>query len=579
MKPLKSSAKILITLGPIPGKLDVVKYVSNRFRGGLMLKLAEELLEKHNPESIEIVQWKYNGVKHAFTNILVEDIHDYVETVLNLLDTGEYRTVILGAAVANLIPSTTYSGKFPSHNYKVGDKISIDFEIAPRLIDMIKTKHPTVNLIGFKCSTGCYLDGLRLQKESKADLIIWNNPNNLEDITCIYKTGFHETRSRENLSDIISEISESNVLSKFKYTCDPCFSKEDHTNSFIPVTEILQYMELQKYVLADGHGAIVMISKFDNDVGLATPRFNKDTSILTVNTKWDEVTGYVLDECDWRPSQAVPHLMELHDIFTGVTSHLHGNFMVHCHARPKNFNLFKDEITIITDGYYAPNMAIPSTAAVRKVNINYPETKIIMVHSVNAGYYILANSFIDMIKLFTPRFWSNYNPPKRYLRIAEHSTDVDSDWYFVGGGSLVSPKFNLDPYQDYQETIELREVKKVKFINSLPIVGLKIFDIFTRNADKIYFNTPKQWDAYRIEECIDDKNSLEMSTEYNGVVGHCLVRNAAECNTEAFIEDLNTIHLYDKIDIADLYDKYNKTFEFSITETSNSYHVLMQRRV
>lgn len=577
MKPLKSTKKILITLGPIPGKLDTVKYVSNRFRGGLMLKLAEELQEKHGHESIEIVQWKYNGVKHAFTNIPVEDIHDYIKTVLTLLDTEEYRTVILGAAVANLIPSTAYSGKFPSHNYKVGDKISIDFEIAPRLIDMIKTKHPTVNLIGFKCSTGCYLDGLKLQKESKADLIVWNNPNNLGNVTYIYKTGFHETCSRETLADVIYNISESNVPSKFKYSYHPYFP-EGNIEELTPVIETLQYMELQKYVLADGHGAIVLKSKFVSDVGLATPRFNKDSSILLVDPNINEVTGCIFKQCDWRPSQAVPHLTELRDIFTKNAPELCFNFMVHCHTRPKNFSLFRDEVTLIDDSYYAPNMAIPDAAAVRTVDFDHLTAKIIMVHSVNAGYYILANSFIDMIKLFTPRFWSNYNPPKRYLRIAEHSTDTDSDWYFVGGGSLVSPKFNLDPYQDYQETIELREIKKVKFINSLPIVGLKIFDIFTRNADEIYFNVPKQWNTYRIEECIDDKDSLEMSTEYNGIVGHCLVRNAEECNTETFMKDLNTLHLYDKIDITAIYDKYSKDFEFSITETPNSHHVLMSRR-
>jgi len=32
--------RILLTLGPIPGKLDAVKFISNKFKGGLMVKLA-----------------------------------------------------------------------------------------------------------------------------------------------------------------------------------------------------------------------------------------------------------------------------------------------------------------------------------------------------------------------------------------------------------------------------------------------------------------------------------------------------------------------------------------------------------
>lgn len=39
--------KILVTGGPVHGYLDPVKIVTNRFRGGLMLALAEQLSEQH----------------------------------------------------------------------------------------------------------------------------------------------------------------------------------------------------------------------------------------------------------------------------------------------------------------------------------------------------------------------------------------------------------------------------------------------------------------------------------------------------------------------------------------------------
>ena len=37
--------KILITGGPVHGKLDDVKMITNRFKGGLIAKLADELAE------------------------------------------------------------------------------------------------------------------------------------------------------------------------------------------------------------------------------------------------------------------------------------------------------------------------------------------------------------------------------------------------------------------------------------------------------------------------------------------------------------------------------------------------------
>src|SRR3990167_2937312 len=77
---------------------------------------------------------------------------DYCAKVLALAPTMD--GVILGAAVANLIPAKPYVGKFPSHDYKPGDMIPIDFTIAPRVIDEVKRVAPQTHLFGYKLLSG-----------------------------------------------------------------------------------------------------------------------------------------------------------------------------------------------------------------------------------------------------------------------------------------------------------------------------------------------------------------------------------------------------------------------------------------
>ena len=38
--------KVLISVGPIPARLDSVKFITNRFKGGLAFKTAYHLLNK-----------------------------------------------------------------------------------------------------------------------------------------------------------------------------------------------------------------------------------------------------------------------------------------------------------------------------------------------------------------------------------------------------------------------------------------------------------------------------------------------------------------------------------------------------
>jgi DNA / pantothenate metabolism flavoprotein len=166
--------KVLITVGPIPARLDSVKFITNRFKGGLALKTAHYLAEKGL--DVTIVGWKFTQLDTKLKVIHIEDVMDYYEKVLAF----QADAYILAGAVANLMPSNPYEGKFPSHKYKVGEKFNVEFEIAPRVIDEVKKKYPTAALIGYKLYDGTDEDLIASAKktlfDSKANLVFANHP-------------------------------------------------------------------------------------------------------------------------------------------------------------------------------------------------------------------------------------------------------------------------------------------------------------------------------------------------------------------------------------------------------------------
>lgn len=172
---------ILITGGAVHGKLDAVKLVTNRFRGGMMAEIAE-LLSLH----FDVTYLTAKGMSHpnlTHGHLLFHDgFHDYMQKVLELAPT--MNGILLGAAVANLIPQSPFPGKFPSHQYKPGDIINIPFVIAPRVIDQVHRVAPKTHLFGFKLLSGVAKEVLvdaayGVLLDSKAELVFANDATNL----------------------------------------------------------------------------------------------------------------------------------------------------------------------------------------------------------------------------------------------------------------------------------------------------------------------------------------------------------------------------------------------------------------
>jgi len=183
LKERKMPKKILITGGPVHAYLDAVKIITNRFRGGLMCELAYGLVV-HGVEITYLTSraGKVPEKTEGISVIFHDGIEDYKREVLRLAP--EMDAVVLGAAVANLIPAEPFKGKFPSHNYKVGDRIPIDFTIAPRIIDMVKSVAPKTHLFGFKLLSGVSHEELiqaayGVLLESKATAVFANDAETL----------------------------------------------------------------------------------------------------------------------------------------------------------------------------------------------------------------------------------------------------------------------------------------------------------------------------------------------------------------------------------------------------------------
>lgn len=167
--------KVLLTAGPIPARLDSVKYITNRFKGGLMRRLADYLVTMGC--DVTVAKWEHLDRWDNHKELLVKDVNDYYGKVL-AFNADAY---ILGAAVANLSPVSPWVGKFPSHNYSEGEKFNIEFEISPRVIDALRDIRPKATLIGYKLLDGSddelILASRKLLISSKAHVIFANRPS------------------------------------------------------------------------------------------------------------------------------------------------------------------------------------------------------------------------------------------------------------------------------------------------------------------------------------------------------------------------------------------------------------------
>ena len=153
--------KILITAGPVYGKIDDNKIISNRARGIWAAKLAHWLAQEHSfqvylvladtmrdspfskdyRQEVVMGQVPGSGWVQVITH---QGYFDYAEICSRYA--GEVDAAIMAAAVLNYIPETTYVGKLPADK----EHISLNFILAPKVINEMKKINPRMTLIGCK---------------------------------------------------------------------------------------------------------------------------------------------------------------------------------------------------------------------------------------------------------------------------------------------------------------------------------------------------------------------------------------------------------------------------------------------
>lgn len=178
-----NAKRVVICCGPIPARVDSVKYITNRFMGQLAFQTTEALIQEGF--RVTIIKWEHtplprsNWLDNCEKVVDVHDVFDYYSWFE--AHAAEYDAFVMAAAVANLTPVAPWKGKFPSHLYQPGETFPIEFQITPRAIDIVKQKNPRCCLIRYKLFDAAsdeelIEDAKHTLKDSKANVIFANTP-------------------------------------------------------------------------------------------------------------------------------------------------------------------------------------------------------------------------------------------------------------------------------------------------------------------------------------------------------------------------------------------------------------------
>ena len=281
---------ILVTGGPVHAYLDPVKIITNRFKGGMMVEITEKLAFKGHTVTYLCAK----GMRRPAGDVNVVEhngFDDYRQKVTELAP--EMDAVVLGAAVANLIPAEPFKEKFPSHNYKPGDIIPIDFTIAPRVIDEVKrVMKRTAHLFGFKLLAGHSHEELiraayEVLLESRATCVFANDASSKDSLMTKYAVMKDRSVHEMSLDDVASFI--SRIL-------DDEYYRTDRVNTvFTPDmlnAEGCAVAELQE--LIESNGKQFVETEAGYIFGTVAVRVGGTNSFYTTYRGKREIDGYVL---------------------------------------------------------------------------------------------------------------------------------------------------------------------------------------------------------------------------------------------------------------------------------------------
>ena len=255
------SKRILITAGPVYGRLDDNKLVGNRTRGIWATRFAEFLVETGHEVTLLVADtMDMTAVGHRGTHpgqvVQHTGFWSYQEHCLELARTHD--AAVMAAAVVNWIPAKPIEGKMSTTSIsdlkqalgtqtfkiKVSEwdepvpgktVVNIPFVLAPRVIDEMRTENPKLTLIGCKMTIGTSHDDMidatwKTLVGAKCHAVVANDMKNLKQKTVLYPDGAKFAFDAKGAADTFYRHLEAIITDEHFHTepCGPSWLTEKH---------------------------------------------------------------------------------------------------------------------------------------------------------------------------------------------------------------------------------------------------------------------------------------------------------------------------------------------------------------
>ncbi|MFA4645713.1 bifunctional phosphopantothenoylcysteine decarboxylase/phosphopantothenate--cysteine ligase CoaBC [Pyrococcus kukulkanii] len=162
--------RVLVTAGATREYLDPIRFITNASSGKMGVALAEEA--DFRGAEVTLIKTKGSVPSFVENQIEVETVEEMLNVIEGELSKKKYDVVIMAAAVSDFRPKVKAQEKIKS-----GQRIVLELEPTPKIIDRIKEIQPDVFLVGFKAETS--MDRLvneakRQIERAKSDMVIGN---------------------------------------------------------------------------------------------------------------------------------------------------------------------------------------------------------------------------------------------------------------------------------------------------------------------------------------------------------------------------------------------------------------------
>ncbi|MFW9845860.1 MAG: bifunctional phosphopantothenoylcysteine decarboxylase/phosphopantothenate--cysteine ligase CoaBC [Candidatus Thorarchaeota archaeon] len=165
----------VVTAGPTRGWIDRVRFITNPSTGKMGIEVARELALRGGTVDLVIGPTAVE-TPSTVTTISVETTDEMLNAVMHSLKNSKASAVISAAAVLDYAPLDKKESKLPSGK----EKMTVDLEPTPKIIEAVREKHKKMFIVGFKVESE--VSDKELEKRAKAkieagicDLVVAND--------------------------------------------------------------------------------------------------------------------------------------------------------------------------------------------------------------------------------------------------------------------------------------------------------------------------------------------------------------------------------------------------------------------